>query len=223
MLSNRYPIPNLKLIENTRDLSSEIKTEEDFSTYFFQSTLEIQKSLFICTIAHCDTVEGARKAIEFLQNKYQDATHNCYAFQVKEPKSTAYIGYSDDNEPHGTAGKPMLTALLYADIGEVVAVVTRYFGGVKLGTGGLVRAYQGAVSEALLALEKVEKVEKIEIKITLEYNNTSYLHRILEDYDGIILKEEYSTNALFTILLPEDKKEDFVKKLQDLTSSNCLV
>ncbi len=223
MLDKRYKIPKLLLIDEKMDISKKIVNEEDFKNFFYQTEIVIEKSLFICSLAHCDNVEGARNAIDFIQKKYKDASHNCYAFQVKEPKSTSHIGYSDDNEPHGTAGKPMLTSLLYADIGEIVAVVTRYFGGVKLGTGGLVRAYQGAVAKALDEIESIEKVEKTSIKIALEYNNTTHVHRILEEFDAIVENEEYSEKAVFTICLPLDRKDAFVEKIQDLTSSKCLV
>ncbi|NLG62975.1 MAG: hypothetical protein GX539_12100, partial [Candidatus Cloacimonetes bacterium] len=100
----------------------------------------VQRSRFIATLAHAPDVESARAFIEEVRAEFPDATHNCWAFVAGPPGSTSHVGFSDAGEPHGTAGRPMLDVLLHSGIGEVAAVVTRYFGGVKLGKGGLVRA-----------------------------------------------------------------------------------
>src|SRR5690606_17190774 len=112
----------------------------------------IQRSRFIATLAHAPTVDAARARIDDVRAGFPDATHNCWAFLAGPPGSTAHVGFSDAGEPHGTAGRPMLDVLLHSGIGEVAAVVTRYYGGVKLGKGGLVRAYGGAVQHALATL-----------------------------------------------------------------------
>ena len=117
----------------------------------------IRKSRFVCQLAHAATVEQAKAFIAEVRNKHSDATHHCWAFQTEEPGSSRSIGCSDDGEPYGTAGKPMLNVLSYADVGEVVAVVSRYYGGVKLGASGLVRAYGNAVKSNLSILTKCEK------------------------------------------------------------------
>ena len=113
---------------------------------------EIQRSRFITTLAHTPTLDEARAFVQQMKAEFGDASHNCWAYVVGPPGSSAQIGMSDDGEPHGTAGKPMLTVLLHADVGDVTAVVTRYFGGTKLGKGGLVRAYSGGVQQALATL-----------------------------------------------------------------------
>ncbi len=223
MNTKRYPVLNLNLIESNTDLFSLIKNEESFNSYFYQIEQEIEKSRFICTLAHCDNVENARKTIDYIQKKYQDATHNCYAFQVDLPKSTSHIGCSDDGEPHGTAGKPMLTSLLYADVGEIVAVVTRYFGGIKLGTGGLVRAYQSSVALALESAPIKEKVEEVLVKITLDYSQSSLMFRIINDYEARIIQEDFLNDVTYTISLPIDRKNELIERVELETNGEYLI
>ena len=110
---------------------------------------EISRSRFITTIGRAPTVEEAQAFIRAVADEFRGATHNCWAYVVGPPGDTGRIGMSDAGEPHGTAGRPMLNALLHAPVGDVVAVVTRYYGGTKLGTGGLVRAYSSTLQLAL--------------------------------------------------------------------------
>ena len=110
---------------------------------------ELQRSRFITTLAPAPTVEEAKSFISRVREEFPDANHNCWAYVVGPPGSTGMAGLSDDGEPHGTAGRPMLTALLHGNVGDVAVVVTRYFGGTLLGKGGLVRAYTGCVQQGL--------------------------------------------------------------------------
>ncbi len=222
-MSVRYCIPNLRLIPILNTLEEYISNNEEFDNYFYQAELEIKGSQFICTLAHCDSVEGARIAVDYIKKKYADATHNCSAFQVDMPKSTAHIGYSDDGEPHGTAGKPMLTQLLYSDVGEIAAVVTRYFGGIKLGTGGLVRAYQGSVAHALETLPRTQKVEKKILQIILDYSHAGFLHRMLEQFEIVIVKEDFEADITYTLNLPEDRVSEFLTELQAVTDGTYIL
>src|SRR5690349_11838554 len=121
---------------------------------------EINRSRFVTTFGYTPTVEAARAFIETVSNEFGDASHNCWAYVVGPPGSTGQIGMSDDGEPHGTAGRPMLTVLLHSGVGDICAVVTRYFGGTLLGTGGLVKAYSGGVQLALVDLPTIERVPK---------------------------------------------------------------
>src|SRR4051812_21661975 len=109
-----------------------------------RAELTIERSRFICTIAHAAEPDDAHAFIREMNAEFGDATHNCWAFVAGPPGDTNRIGMSDDGEPHGTAGRPMLTVLTHSGVGDIVAVVTRYYGGTKLGTGGLVKAYGGA-------------------------------------------------------------------------------
>jgi len=103
----------------------------------------ILRSRFITSVAHAPDAAAAHAFVQSIREEFPDATHHCWAFVAGPPASTTHIGMSDDGEPGGTAGRPMLTALLHGGAGEIVAVCTRYYGGVKLGTGGLSRAYSG--------------------------------------------------------------------------------
>ena len=139
---------------------------------------EIQRSRFITTVAHAPTIEAARAFIDSIREEFPDATHNCWAFAAGPPGDTAAIGMSDDGEPHGTAGRPMLTALLHGGVGEIAAVVTRYFGGTKLGTGGLVRAYTSSVQQALESLPTRERVDRTTLEVEIDYAHVDALRRI---------------------------------------------
>ena len=112
---------------------------------FHRAEETVRRSRFIVTMARVSSPEEAKAFIDRIREEHAGATHNCWAYNAGAPGDTAQVGASDDGEPKGTAGRPMLTALLHSDVGEVAAVVTRYFGGILLGTGGLVRAYQGSV------------------------------------------------------------------------------
>ncbi len=222
-MSKRYTIPKLKEIQISRELSEIIKEAKDFSDFFFQNEQNVKGSLFICTLFHASSIEAARQGIDFIQKKYKDATHNCWAFQVSLPRSSSHIGYSDDGEPHGTAGKPMLSQLLYTDIGEIGAVVTRYFGGTKLGTGGLVRAYSNAVAEALELLPSTQKVQKTQIEIIIDYKDAGFIHRMLEEFEAQIQSEEHGADITFSIILPHDRLQDFLIQVQALTNGTYIL
>ena len=129
----------------------------------------VRRSRFIVSLAHTPTPEAAKAFIERIKQEFPDATHNCWAYAAGAPGQTSKVGYSDDGEPHGTAGRPMLTMLLHGGVGELSAVVTRYFGGIKLGTGGLVRAYQGMVKLGLETLPTREHMipARVEVSSTI--------------------------------------------------------
>ncbi len=183
----------------------------------------IKGSIFLCSTGHADSVEKARTFVDYIKQEFSDATHNCWAFAVGPPKDTARVGFSDDGEPHGTAGRPMLTVLHHSGIGELVSVVTRYFGGTKLGTGGLVRAYQGAVQENLLSLPTCERIEPALVNITLEYTHIENIRRLLPQFEAKILQENFAVDATFQIYLPKEHVPSLENALLDLTDGNVLV
>ncbi len=125
----------------------------------------IDRSRFICTVQRIASPEDAHAFLKEMSAEFPDATHNCWAFVAGPPGSTSRIGMSDAGEPHGTAGRPMLTVLLHSGVGDIAAIVTRYYGGTKLGTGGLVKAYGGAVQLALATLPLTERVDVVEAQI----------------------------------------------------------
>ena len=118
---------------------------------------EIKKSLFITHIAHTPTIEIAKAFVDEIKTQHASARHNCWGFVAGRPEDSLLWGFSDDGEPSGTAGKPILAQLSGSGIGEMTAVVTRYSGGIKLGTGGLVKAYGGGVQQALKQVQTIEK------------------------------------------------------------------
>jgi uncharacterized YigZ family protein len=184
---------------------------------------EILRSRFITSVGYAQTVEEARAFIERMRGEFSDASHNCWAYVVGPPGSTAQVGMSDDGEPHGTAGRPMLTVLLHSGVGDVVAVVTRYFGGTLLGKGGLVKAYSGGVQLALASLPTVERVPKSTLEAVIDYSNVTGVQRMLPDYEAELLGEEYAVDVTYRLLLPTEQVEAFTQALTDLTHGAALV
>ncbi len=130
---------------------------------------EIKKSRFITYLAHTPGIDSAKAFVAEIKAKHADARHNCWAFVAGRPDDSMSWGFSDDGEPSGTAGKPILAQLTGSGVGEITAVVTRYYGGIRLGTGGLVKAYGGGVQQALLQLTTKEKAITVQFTLSCEY------------------------------------------------------
>ena len=162
----------------------------------------IERSRFICTIARADTPESAQAFIRHVAAEFSDATHNCWAYVAGAPGSTARVGMSDDGEPHGTAGRPMLTVLLHSGVGEIVAVVTRYYGGIKLGTGGLARAYSLAVQSALAILPQRERVDYAPLTVSIGYALLSAVQRTLPAFEAEIVTDAYAEQITLDLRVP---------------------
>jgi uncharacterized YigZ family protein len=177
----------------------------------------ILRSRFITTAAPAATPDEARAFIAGIRAEFPDATHNCYAFIAGPPGSTAQIGMSDDGEPGGTAGRPMLAVLLGSGIGDIAAVVTRYFGGTKLGTGGLVRAYGRGVKAVLEVLPVREKVALTTLTARGPYRWITPLERLLPDFEAVVVAQEYAANVLWRISLPEERAEALAAALVELS------
>lgn len=184
---------------------------------------EIKRSRFITTIGYAPTVEEARAFIASVRQEFADADHNCWAYVVGPPGTTAQIGLSDDGEPHGSAGRPMLTVLLHSGIGDVCAVVTRYFGGVLLGVGGLVRAYSGGVQRALSTLPTKERVPTALLDVLLDYSAITLVQRLLPTYEANIVEQEFGVDASFRIELPLSQLYAFRNALIEATHGQVLL
>ena len=176
----------------------------------------ILRSRFIATAALAHTPEAARAFIAEMRAEFPDATHNCYAFVAGPPGSTSQIGMSDDGEPSGTAGKPMLAVLLGSGIGDVAVVVTRYFGGIKLGTGGLVRAYSSGVKAALAALSVREKVALVRLVAEAPYSFVTPVGRLLPDFEAQIADRTFAADVTWEIVAPEEHAAALTAALLDL-------
>ena len=170
---------------------------------FHHTELEIKKSRFI---AWAQKVQDRNQAMAFLataKEQYPDARHHCWAYKVGNPKSPSNAGMSDDGEPSGTAGKPILNVLQHKDIGDVMVIIIRYFGGIKLGAGGLVRAYSGAaekvVSEMPLEQQKIE----IEKTIHVDFAKEQYVRHWLSQNHGRVVSTDYAQDVTMTIAIEE--------------------
>jgi uncharacterized YigZ family protein len=183
----------------------------------------IRRSRFITTTAHAPDADAAHAFVRRIRDEFPDATHNCWAFVAGPPGTTTHIGMSDDGEPHGTAGKPMLTTLLHSGVGEIVAVCTRYYGGVKLGTGGLSRAYAGGVKLVLETLPTEEKVERVALSVTVGYADVDALQRLVEETETIVEGEEYGASVRYRCAVPEPSVEAFRRALADATRGQATV
>jgi len=133
------------------------------------------------------------------------------------PGSTTHIGMSDDGEPHGTAGRPMLTTLLHSGVGEIVAVCTRWFGGVKLGTGGLSRAYSGGVKLVLASLPTEEKVERVTVEVVVAYPDVDAVQRLIAEMEAVVEAEEYGAEVRYRCGVPQPSVEAFRRALAEVT------
>jgi uncharacterized YigZ family protein len=179
--------------------------------------LVIDRSRFICTVERVPSVEEAQAFIRAMNTEFADATHNCWAYVVGAPGSTDRIGMSDDGEPHGTAGRPMLTVLQHCGIGEIAAVVTRYYGGTKLGTGGLVKAYGGAVQEALLTLLVAERVDTVTATFEVGYAQIGAVQQLLPTLEAEVQAQDFGALATFTVQLPRSEAAALEEAVGNLT------
>ena len=178
--------------------------------------VEEKKSVFIANIKAVQNEEEAISYVAFMKKKYWDAKHNCMAYIVGDAKR-----FSDDGEPQGTAGKPMLDVLEARNITNVVVVVTRYFGGVLLGTGGLVRAYQGAVIEGLKNCEIAKKCQGISAIIKTDYTGLGKIQYAAGTNEVNIADIEYLDYVMIKIVCEEEKYSSFINKITEMTAGKA--
>ena len=188
---------------------------EEFTTILNDEIAEIveKKSRFIANIYHVENVEEAEEKIKSTKKKYYDAKHNCIAYRVIENGKVVEKA-SDDGEPSGTAGSPMLNILQKNNLCNLVVVVTRYFGGILLGTGGLVRAYSDATQMAIAKSVKVQKVKGIEIKVELEYSNLEIFKYYCKNKEINSVKLEYGENIMANLEMEENIKNTFLRDIE---------
>lgn len=184
---------------------------------------KIRRSHFITTVGPAASVEDARAFIKEVRAEYDTANHNCWAYVVGPPGSTGHAGMSDDGEPHGTAGRPMLTVLLHCGIGDIVAVVTRFFGGVKLGKGGLVRAYSRGVKTALESLPRTEKMPMAEVEAVIGYSEVTLFQRMLPEFSAQVVNSNFAVAVSYRLQMPSKRVDTFKVRLADLTNGRAQV
>lgn len=180
-----------------------------------------KKSRFIANVKSVETVEEAQAYIEEMRKKYWDARHNCSAFSVGTER--AITRCSDDGEPGGTAGKPILEVISGSGIHNIVVVVTRYFGGTLLGTGGLVRAYTDATRAGIENSDIVEKIPGRRVDLVMEYTDLGKLQYLLAQNEVLTEDTEYTDKVIIHALFSEEDKEGLKKKITEATSGRVAV
>lgn len=196
---------------------------EQYNTIYEGGEGEIieKKSRFIATVRLVKTEEEALSFIEEMRKKYWNATHNCYAYVIGERKET--MRCSDDGEPSGTAGKPMLDVLLGEDLYNTAVVVTRYFGGTLLGTGGLVRAYSKAVQEGLACSRIITKHHGILMEIGTDYNGVGKLQYLFGQRGIPITDSRYTEDVKLQVLVPKSEENAVKKAVTEATSARASI
>ncbi|MDG3086787.1 YigZ family protein [Vibrio hannami] len=184
---------------------------------------EIKKSVFITYLAHTPSIDDAKAFVEQIKKKHSDARHNCWGFVAGRPEDSMKWGFSDDGEPSGTAGKPILAQLSGSGVGEITAVVTRYSGGIKLGTGGLVKAYGGGVQQALKLLQTIEKKITTKLTLTLDYGFMPILQSMLSQYGATQVSSDYSDKVSLVIELEKLVVEEFTQAVVNKSGAKVIV
>ena len=178
---------------------------------------EIKKSRFITLLAHTDGVEAAKAFVSAVLAEHPEARHHCVAWVAGPPDDSQQLGFSDDGEPAGTAGKPMLAQLMGSGVGEITAVVVRYYGGILLGTGGLVKAYGGGVQRALNQLTTSRKLPLTEYTLCCDYAQLAGVEALLGQFEGRIVTSDYQAAVLLRVALPRARLPEFAAKLADFS------
>ena len=177
----------------------------------------IRRSRFVTVLGRAESRADASRFVEKVRERHPGATHYCWAFNAGPPGSTAQVGMSDAGEPRGTAGRPMLNALLHSGLGEVVAVCARYYGGVKLGTGGLMRAYGGGVKEALGICPAVKKENQKFVRISISYESVSRVERVLRVLGAEIEERTFGTDVGLRVLVAAERCAELEAAIAEAT------
>lgn len=196
---------------------------ERYKTIYEGSEAEIveKKSRFIATIRLVETEEEALAFIEEMRKKYWNATHNCFAYTIGERQEIVRAG--DDGEPGGTAGRPMLDVLLGEGLHNTAVVVTRYFGGTLLGTGGLVRAYSSAVQAGLSSSTIIEKQYGTMLEIRTDYNGIGKIQYFLGQRKIPIMDSQYTDQVAITILAPQSQIPALKAEITEATNGRAVL
>ena len=186
----------------------------------FSASYEVNKSKFFSHVAHVESEEAARDFVLKIRKKFFDATHNCSAWVLGERGDKQKS--NDDGEPGGTAGNPILETIKKNDLTNCAVVVTRYFGGIKLGAGGLIRAYSHTAALGIIAAKIVQMTTFKKISLTLEYNFLATVENYLRNKKIRVVNTDYADLVTKNILLLPEEVEKFLIELNDLTAANFL-
>lgn len=209
-------------------MATEKKQAAESTRYFIPAaaievTTEIKRSRFIARIAHCANAAEAMQMVAQAEKSYPDARHHCWAYIACPPHSASAVRFNDAGEPSGTAGRPILNALHYSHYGEIICVVSRYFGGIKLGAGGLVRAYSNSTQAALEQLQLKEIVALSSIKIRFPYPFESSVRHYLESIDAIIHQVNYQQQVNFCLDIEQTQLPEMLQHIRNLCKGEVLL
>ncbi|MCD6163548.1 MAG: YigZ family protein [candidate division Zixibacteria bacterium] len=195
---------------NNKDLFFEIKEAS-------QAELKVKGSRFIATVRKVSDIGETQQILDEIAKTYHDATHNCYAWIVDSGRKRRFR-YSDAGEPSHTAGLPIFKAIESHNLSNVIVIVTRYFGGVKLGTGGLIKAYSKTASDALKKSGIVKKYHTETVMFTTSFEFVSLVHNIISSFKAVLKDTSYDKEVTFTVEVRTSKNKEFIRKLKDGTN-----
>ena len=184
---------------------------------------EVKRSKFLAYIAPTAGVGEAKEFIAQIRKRHPDASHNCFAFVANRPENSIEIGFSDDGEPSGCAGRPMLNVLQGSGIGEITVVVSRYFGGTKLGTGGMARAYGAAVNAALAQAQTIEKSVTCVLNCRSGYQWTNLVELLINQFDAKLMSANYGEQIDYTIQIDVRRASEFSRTLLERSNGQLVI
>lgn len=183
----------------------------------------ISKSRFLAQGCRCSSRSDALSVVKAVRARYPSATHHCWAYVAGEPGNSADVGSADDGEPHGTAGRPMLKALLHCGIGQICVVISRWFGGIKLGTGGLTRAYRAGVVENTAQMPVEIAEARVWCQLLCSYADLDTLRKVLESMKASTIEEKYDADVTMIFRVPEVSVENLTKAVAEASSGRGAV
>lgn len=187
-----------------------------------RTEIRVLNSRFVACVAPTTTVELARSFIDEIRAELSDASHHVYAYIIGHGATTT-LGMSDDGEPSGTAGRPTMAVLRGSGLGDVTLVITRYFGGTLLGTGGLVRAYSDAARAVLAIVGREPKIERRTLLIEVPYAAYEQARRLIDAHDGIALEETFAIDVTLRVLVPVERIIPLTSMLREVTAGQARI
>ncbi|MFL0800269.1 MAG: YigZ family protein [Agarilytica sp.] len=172
-----------------------------------ETEYEVKKSRFITLLERAENREQAMAHLENAKRRFPDARHHCWAYLIGNPGAPSQVAMSDDGEPSGTAGKPILNVLQHKDVGDILLIVVRYFGGIKLGAGGLVRAYSSAAQQAMDAIITHDKIFLLEVDVIGDFSLEQSIRHWLTGREGEVISIDYAEQVTMCITLRESDRE----------------
>ena len=188
-----------------------------------ESSTEEKNNDFLTFLHPVESRDEAMAHVDAYRKQYPDANHVCWAYVIGNTRQPQTQAFSDDGEPSGTAGKPMLHVLTEREVGNSLAVVVRYFGGVKLGAGGLVRAYSGAVSTAVNNASLIHVSPKVELSVQVDFARETKIRHIVNQYQGQILAVDYAAQVLLNICIEETQAAQFAQQVVNETAGGATI